>query len=448
MTRLRSIFDFIYKRIFNEPVTQDAFNFANSLLHVGIGSLIGAGFTIGFNMFAGRWMGSTAYGEFTLTMTIGLFMFTTMLLGISTAMAKYNSEVANDLNRQREIISTSYILSFICSSISVLFYLTFSSTISKILSVSNEVFDFAIIFALLYTFYTLTSSTLRSLHKMKAYSLFKALNGMLLFLSLVIFVLFSKLSFHSMVYSTYLANLAAGALILISIRKYLIKSFNEDWARIIWNYSSYAAFSGISFILYTNIDKIFINAYLTVTDVGIYNAYVLSSINLMDLFSDIFITVFFPFASKSKRKEIIWDKLNKLIKLLIIFGIPSIIIAEYVILTCFGNSYPKNISLIFIFAVTAIMATCYRLYSWLFNSVGTEGVKITFQGTVTVAIVNIILNILLVPILGLYGAVGATLLAYSIGIYQLIIRKNKLTFVENNRIKPFLNKYTLNKKEE
>lgn len=448
MNKLRSIFNSIYEHIFGEPVSPDAFNFANSLLHVGIGSLIGAGFTIGFNIFAGRWMGSTAYGEFTLITTIGLFMFTTMILGISTAMAKYNSEVVNDLNRKKEIISTSYILSFICSTISVLFYLSFSSTISKILSVSNEVYYLAIAFAWFYSFYILTSGTLRSLHEMKAYSLFKALNGMVLLLTLILFVLFGEISYHSMIYSSYIANLVPGALILIYIRKYFIKFYNKEWAKIILNYSLFAAFSGISFILYTNIDKIFINAYLTVTDVGIYNAYVLSSINLMDMFSEIFVAVFFPFASKSENKQMIWLKLNKLIRYLIILGVPSIVMIEYVILTCFGNSYPIDFRLMFIFAVTATAATCYRLYSWLFNSIGKKGVKETFKGTIAIAVANIILNILLIPVLGLYGAVGATLIAYFIGIYLLIIRKKDITTIENDHITSYRSKYTLNQKGE
>lgn len=56
------------------------------------------------------------------------------------------------------------------------------------------------------------------------------------------------------------------------------------------------------------------------------------------------------------------------------------------------------------------------VYAWFFNSEGIEGAKLTVSGTLIIAIANIILNVILIPQIGLYGAIGATTLAFSLGL--------------------------------
>ncbi len=47
---------------------------------------------------------------------------------------------------------------------------------------------------------------------------------------------------------------------------------------------------------------------------------------------------------------------------------------------------------------------------------GVNGVRLTVSGTLIIAIVNIVLNIILIPQIGLYGAIGATAVAFSFGL--------------------------------
>jgi len=92
------------------------------------------------------------------------------------------------------------------------------------------------------------------------------------------------------------------------------------------------------------------------------------------------------------------------------------LIGEYAILRLFGEDYPIQLPLMLIFAVAAILVTWYGVYAWFFNSEGIEGAKLTVSGTLIIAIANIILNAILIPQIGLYGAIGATALAFALGL--------------------------------
>jgi O-antigen/teichoic acid export membrane protein len=163
---------------------------------------------------------------------------------------------------------------------------------------------------------------------------------------------------------------------------------------------------------------------MTVTDVGIYTAYTYSSVEMLYLVSGIFITVFFPTISGYKNKKSILKKINKLIPYFLILGIPVTIIAEFIILSFYGTEYSMNLLLMTIFAITSVLSAWYRVYAWLFNSEGEKGVKLTFSGTGTIAVVNILLDICLIPRWGLLGAIISTAFAYCIGIYVVYSRKN------------------------
>jgi O-antigen/teichoic acid export membrane protein len=86
-----------------------------------------------------------------------------MLMGFHASLVKYNAEKKNH-ERQQSIISTTYLLVSAFTVISVLIYLIFSSQISKTLSISEGLYYYSILYAVLYLVYTITTETLKSLH--------------------------------------------------------------------------------------------------------------------------------------------------------------------------------------------------------------------------------------------------------------------------------------------
>lgn len=408
----------IYSKVFHEEISSDVEKFIKNLSYVGIGTIIGSLFTFPYNILAGRLLGPSEYGVFTLVQSVAMFLYIPMLLGFHTALVKYNAEKI-DLLRQRSIISTTYILVLLCTILSVVAYVIFAKEIMGIFSISEEVFSFTIFFAVLFVFYTLATETIRSLHMIRTYSRLQPIfSGILFFSFLASVYIFKDLSFRSPLFSMLLAYGVTGGVVLAVVRKYIKPEFSREWAYSLHSYSIYSLMGGISAVLYLNLDKIVINMYMPISNVGIYWAYNYSFTTVIALLSSIFVTVFFPVASMCSDKGMLLKRINKIIILIILVGWPFVFVTGYIILKLYGGSYPFDLPLALLFATAGICISVDHLYGDLFNSVGIHGVKITSFAAIVLALVNLLLNFLLIPQIGLRGAIIATTIGYlcSIGI--------------------------------
>lgn len=415
----------IYKTGAKNDKNSEVVCFVNNISIVAIGTIIGSIFSFIFNVVSGRVLGPDEYGKFTLISSISMFLYIPMIFGISTAMVKYNSEKI-EFNRQQNIISTSYILISITTAFSVLLYYVLSEEIALAFDVDLDFIYMSIIFAILFSIYTLTTNTLRSLYDMKMISKLQLIYGLIPLLLFEIFYIQGKdTSFMSMFIPICFSYITVSVIIIAQVRKYFKLCIDRHWKKILIRYSSFNIFSSVSCMLYTNIDKILINKYMLVNYVGLYNAYNFSSITIMSLFSGIIVTVLFPTVSRHENKREIISIANKYLPYFSLLGLPAIFIIEYFILKLYGNNYPINISLMLLFAIASLLFFSYEIYAWIFNSVGVEGVKLTIYGTCTIAITNILLNIYLIPRFGLHGAIGSTIIAYFIGIFVAYKKQSK-----------------------
>jgi O-antigen/teichoic acid export membrane protein len=415
-----------------EEIGENIKNFVENLLEIGISSFISTGLVAIFNILSGRILGPNEYGKFTVVQSVAMFLHIPMLLGFSTAMVKYSSE-KDDFYRQKEIISTSYFIVTFLTFVSILLYFIFKSQFINLFSVSTEIFYFSIIFAVLFTLYTFTTDTLRGLFRMKMYATSQIIYAVILLLTFLFFI-FGKnsFSFHSILYSTFLSYALTGVFLLFfPIRKYICFTYNKFWGSQLTKYSILAAIGGLSSSIYTNIDKVLINKYMTPTDVGIYKAYYLASINMAGLFLRIFNVVYFPTVSKYQNKLAVFEKINKIVPYLIVFGTPFILFLEIIIIKLYGKKYPFDLLLIFLFGIVSICVVIDSLYAWFLNSIGTIGVKITVFAAATLAIVNIGTNILLIPSIGLIGAVISALISLVVCIsIEVNLGKKYLNIIE------------------
>ena len=415
----------VYRKMYNEEMSGDVKHFINDIRYVGIGIIISTFFSFLFNILSGRIFGPSEYGKFALIQSAAMFLQIPMLLGIPTAMVKYTSE-KKDIDRQKTVISTSYILVIICVLFFTIIYSIYSKQISEKISMPEESFKLAVIFAHLFIFSFVTTNTLRGVNEIKKYSTIKSVYGLLQLVPLVLFIYLTYVSYRSIIYSILISNAILGLLTLPIIKKYIAFKFELTWAKTLINFSIFTAISDISFIFYTNIDQLLINKYMLVENVGIYNAYFYSSINVINIFAGIISTVFLPTISKYEDKNPIFKRLDKLIPYLIVLGIPFTLITEYIILNMYGKEYPFDFLLAFLFGTASVMSVWYTLYVSILTSIGIKGAKINFIGTTTIAVVNIILDICLIPILGLNGAMIATTFGYCCGIGIMFIFKRRM----------------------
>jgi O-antigen/teichoic acid export membrane protein len=347
-----------------------------------------------------------------------MILYVPMLFGFNTAMVKYNSE-KEDAERQTKIISTTYIIVIVLTVISSALFLIFQNYLKLLFHISGDTLRLAIIFAILYTFYTIATETARGLFKMKLFTIFQSLSALIILSAFLLFVFVKAVfSFESAVYPTFFAYGAVSVVLpAVFLRRYLGLSFSKEWASTLGSYSSFAVVGGISYAIYSNIDKILINEYMTTSDLGIYKAYYLSSINIASLFSVVFNTVFFPTASRHKDRKDLFNKIAKLIPYMIAAGIPIIFACEFVILKIYGSKYSMNFLLMFMFAAASILAISYSLYDWLLASQGKQGIKISTIVALITATCNVIFLLCLIPYFALYGAILSLLLSYAVGLF-------------------------------
>jgi O-antigen/teichoic acid export membrane protein len=187
-------------------------------------------------------------------------------------------------------------------------------------------------------------------------------------------------------------------------------------------------------VIVTNIDKLLINKYMSVSSVGIYLAYYMASMTVPEYLFRIFHSVFFPTVSKYEDKDKIYRKINKSIPYVSGWGFLFIFLGEFVILKLYGNKYPLDPLWMILFAVASICPFISGIYSWLLVSVGEHGARINAFSTVFIALVNIGLNIIFIPSMGIIGATISRIIGSIVYLTTILVLGRKyLTVVTNER---------------
>ena len=192
--------------------------------------------------------------------------------------------------------------------------------------------------------------------------------------------------------------------------------------------------SGIAIVVYMRIDQIMLGQMLGDNAVGNYSAAVRISEVFYFIPVSIVASVFPSIVAAKKQSEILYkQRLQKLYDLMvalsIIVAIPITIFADEIIAISFGDEY-----------LTASTVLSIHIWSGLFTSLGVASSKwflienhnrALFYRTVLGAIVNIILNLWLIPISGMIGAAIATLVSYSVAAlwFDMIYKKTRQTFL-------------------
>jgi O-antigen/teichoic acid export membrane protein len=425
-----NIFRKAYRFVFREEVSTEMLAFVKNLLFVGTGTAISALISMAFNITGGRQLGPEEYGKFALIQSVAMFLYIPMLMGFHISMLKYTSEKLGT-KRQADIVTSSYLLVAALIIIFTLIYLILMPFLISIFGIEPELYYLAIAFAVVFTFFTLTTSALRGLNRMRLFSIFQIAYSLLLISIFVVFLFSQGLSYKAMVFAMLISLAVITAIIIgVSIRRYILGRVKLAIAKILARYAIYLVVGCFSFEVYSNVDRIIIGRFLNIGDVGVYSAYYAASINVAFLFSGIFSMVFFPTVTRYKNKEQIYKKINKLMPYIIGLGIPGLAIAQFVILKLYGSQYEINLIWMILFALTGMSLIVQGIYAWLLNSVGSAGARISSITALIAAVLNIFINVILVANFGLVGAILSLLITYLAAI-AIILKMGRPYFVKN-----------------
>ncbi len=413
------VFSTLYELIFKEKVNHEALNFFTSTSYVAIGTLFGGLLTLVFSILGARILGPTNFGTLALVTTVGAILSISMGISLQSAL-KYGSEAQDDSTRSR-IISTYSLQIALLTVGSFAIYVLFSAQLSNLFGIPPEVYLFAVAYAAILTFFALTMVSLRILFRIRAFALLSALQSVIVLAAFLIFISTNMKSWQAAVFSLYIGNAAIASILVVYLRHYTKLQFDRFWSRKILNYA-FVALPGLVAGTCMGVDRIFINKFITTTAVGIYNAYYWPSITVSITLWGIFNAAFFPYASKSGDRLTIFHNVNKAVPYLAAALAPSILLIEFIVFILYGRQYHFSAELGLLFAFAATACFFYSCYSSLIASEGTSGAKVNTLSSVIALAFIIGLNVVLLPLIGISGAVVALISAYLIATLYLVAR--------------------------
>ncbi|WP_341220397.1 flippase [Polaribacter atrinae] len=207
-------------------------------------------------------------------------------------------------------------------------------------------------------------------------------------------------------------------------KNYVLSLLKKSWPLFL---------SGMMYIVYTKIDQIMVKDILGAKEAGLYAV----SISLSEVWyfiPNIIAVSFFPaiLFYKTKDKKIYYKRITNLYSLLfwlaVFLSLFITFFGEWIIEKLYGNSYLQSYKILSIYIWSNIFFFFTTISSkWLVA----EGFYMhSFYRNILGAILNIILNIILIHKFGLSGAALSTLISYAfVGLfYDLFFKELRINF--------------------
>jgi O-antigen/teichoic acid export membrane protein len=122
----------------------------------------------------------------------------------------------------------------------------------------------------------------------------------------------------------------------------------------------------------------------------------------------------------------IWRRINRFLPWFFILGIPAVMLLIFLVLKLYGKEYPVDFILLALFAGGTTILCLNNFYGWLIAALGHHGMRIWASIITISALLNVALNMLFIPLIGLKGAILATVITYCLSTLLLITKKSIL----------------------
>ncbi len=414
--KLKRGFGKLYEKIFGHTPGEFSKKFFKNLLYAFFGIGSATFITFGFNILVIRYIGPVEYGKFNLIVSAGEFLAIPVLWGFSTSALRY---LGAEREKKDAIIGSAFrSVIFLGFVFSVLFFF-FRPFIAPYFKISSDLYNLAIVYSLVTAFFYLFQSFFQGLEKFKNLSYFW-LASAFVFVLAVIYYLFvlRNFSFESLFWGNMLRLFFVIAIGIVFFRSALFK-FDRKVFKEVFNYGTFSMLSVFAgFFSLGNLDNLMINYYLGAAAVGLYSAYYMSFNIFTGKVLNTVSQVFLPMASGHNDIKALYDKV-------ITFGEKAglvIFAGNFFLIWILFKFYGKAFA--FDWRVAVLMALSITLYFFLMilgninASMGIRAVKLGFiYLTPTGPLLNIFLNWLLIPRMGIAGAILGTIITSTILFY-------------------------------
>ncbi|HDQ15758.1 MAG TPA: flippase [Bacteroidetes bacterium] len=424
---------------------------AKGAVIVFIGLIISKIFTYLYRILLARGLGPEAYGIFSLCFAIVSFLTAMSKFGVPSALERYIPIYLKDKSRLKGIITFSLRTAFIVSLILAVLTFVFSSNIAVWLN-SPEISEVLKIFSLSIPFIVLLS-LLVSISKGFKNILYPTISFNLIYpsfnLLLAGMLIYMGYGVVSIAIAFFAANVLALLFLVLKIETKIF-SFTAKIKPVFMNseilkYSVPLLFVAISYLIIGWTDTIMLGYFESETVVGLYNAALPTAALMMfapSVLVPLLLPVFSSLMSKKKNNQIsnlyktvsYWTVLINLPLLMLFFAASNLILK-----ILFGDIF-----------TTASFAFIVLSAGFFMKSLAVPSIKMMelhkqtktiFWIILSSALLNVLLNLAMIPRYGMDGAAISSAISFLIiflAVSFIVFIKHKIYFVSKRMLKAII----------
>jgi len=366
----------------------------------------------------GRELGPDGLGVYTLAFTIYLFGMQFAAFGIGEALTKYVAEFLDDKVVIRNYVSSGMISSIITGGLMGVVLFLLAPCIAVSFFHIPELEGMIQLTAFCYPFIAIQKAvlgTLNGFRRMHLYALLNIIQNVTVVVASIALVLLSGMGVMGAVIGFVGPTILVSALCPVLIRdciRFDASLWDVAALRATTVFGFYVVLANSIGFLNTNIDSIMIGYYLNPAEVGIYAIAVLLA-QILTLIPNAVQRVTAPATATLYRKgdiegvrRIFYSTLKK--SLLLSIGSATLIavFGPYIIALLFTEEYLVSYIPLLILLLGYSIGASFAAVGTTLSSIGK--VHIPFRISAVCGVLNVILNILLIPIFGISGAALAT----------------------------------------
>lgn len=414
-----------------QTIFKNAFWLSVSL---GISKLLGLFLLI----YAARILGAEEYGKFTFALSFVSLFVIFCSFGLPSIIVR---EFARDKEKKENfysIISLQTLLTLVAFILILFssFFITSDAVIQRIILILA-------LFSLINNFIAVFQAFFEAHQKME-YEAWLIILQYLLIFCFGLFVLFRDPSAENLGYAYFFSALIALIFVLLFFY-FKISPFKVRWDSFVWKrfliMSWPLALSGFFGSIYAYSDSVIMGYWGMLAETGWYNAaskIILATLIPMGLISGSFYPALSKYSHDSREKfQKIWCyQLEIMIFLAIPLVVGGVVLASKII----NSFYPTDFfPSILTFQILILMAGISFVYRPFYDAmIALNHQTKIFWITLSGALANIILNLILIPKFSLYGAAIATVITNFLILLIVIFLLKKFTFVHIPVLRIFL----------
>jgi O-antigen/teichoic acid export membrane protein len=319
------------------------------------------------NILAGRLLGPAGYGDYNLVISIATFSSVFIALGFDTATIRFVA-ASDDEKKIKKYISNALLAILIVSAIYLVFGLIFRTRLASVLKTTDRLITIALIYAIVYTLKNLMDGIAKAMQMFKRQMIIKIVE------SILVLALFSFFFFllNQRSYFQYVLSLILGASVLIILFYYPIRDAVPRWDRQVFSeikkYQRTVIFIGFIGITVATVDKFVVAKMLGVAELGLYSAYMVTSMAVISQITLLINNVFFPMVNKVAGKRQIMEKIDRLGLFMFLPLVAFSALISYVIIKLFGSQYEVNLMYMLLVGMIAFGQTLCIFYGSIISS--------------------------------------------------------------------------------